>query len=188
VALVIGLWAALASGNRRLLTGVIIAAIVGGLGFLVPYSYIRSAQGLPPIHDITTDTENPPLFVAVLPLRAGARNPPEYLGEQVATRQREGYPDLKPVSLAQPPAAVHEKALAAVKSLGWELVASEPSEGRIEATETTFWYGFKDDVVIRLQPQGDGTLMDVRSKSRVGGGDVGANAARIRKFIALVSK
>jgi uncharacterized protein (DUF1499 family) len=67
--------------------------------------------------------------------------------------------------------------------MGWEIVAADVEEGRIEATDRTFWFGFKDDVVIRLTPSGERTIVDVRSKSRVGGSDVGTNARRIRSFL-----
>lgn len=187
VALAAGLWAALATGNRRLLVLIAAAAIVGGLGFYIPYSYRYPGTPIPPIHDISTDTEDVPAFVAVLPLREGARNPVAYGGPEIAAQQHEAYPDLKPVALAMPPEAAQQKALSAARQLRWVLVASEPAEGRIEATATTFWYGFKDDIVIRLKPAGGGTLMDVRSLSRIGRGDAGANAFRIRKFIALMT-
>ena len=81
-----------------------------------------------------------------------------------------------------PPDAAFERALSAVHALGWELVADDTGAGRIEATDTTFWYGFKDDVVVRIRPDGGGSRIDVRSKSRVGRSDVGANAARIRAY------
>ena len=84
------------------------------------------------------------------------------------------------------PAAAFPRVEAAVKELGWDVVASVPAEGRIEATDTTRFMGFKDDVVIRLRAEGGGTRIDIRSKSRVGMGDVGANAARVRTFLALV--
>ena len=71
-------------------------------------------------------------------------------------------------------------------SLGWEIVSVSENEGRIEATATTFWFGFKDDVVIRVREDSGGTRIDLRSVSRVGGGDLGANAARIRAFIDAI--
>jgi len=165
--------------------GVLAIALLIGLGAAsVPYSQLRKARSLPPIHDITTDTVEPPPFVAVLPLRAGASNKAEYGGDEIAAKQKSGYPDIQPVHLAAAPAEAFPKALAAAKAMGWEIVAENPAEGRIEATATTFWFGFKDDVVLRLRPDGTGTRVDMRSVSRVGGSDVGANAARIRAFFA----
>ncbi|WOJ92899.1 DUF1499 domain-containing protein [Congregibacter variabilis] len=162
----------------------LVVALALGLGTAyLPWSGVQKVRSLPFIHDITTDTENPPAFVAVLPLRVDAPNPPEYLGEEVASRQRESYPDIKTVTLEMPADQTFARALEVVEAMGWELVASEPSDGRIEATETTFWFGFKDDVVIRIAGTAGGSRLDVRSKSRVGRSDVGANAERIRKFM-----
>lgn len=141
------------------------------------------AQSVPPIHDISTDTRDPPRFVAVLPLRRDASNPPEYAGPETAAKQREAYPDIQPERLTVPPAQAFERALNVARAMGWEIHAAEPKEGRIEATATTFWFGFKDDVVLRIRPAPGGSLLDVRSKSRVGRGDVGKNAARIRDYL-----
>ena len=162
----------------------LVALIVSAAVVYVPWSWLRKARSVPPIHDITTDTERPPEFVAVLPLRAGAPNPPEYAGAQAAAQQRTAYPDIQPVTMQAAPAAVFRLAQAAAEDMGWEIVAADSAGGRIEATATTQWFGFKDDVVIRIEPAGQGSRIDVRSKSRVGGGDVGANAARIRKYVA----
>jgi uncharacterized protein (DUF1499 family) len=160
------------------------AALVVGLAIAwVPWNGVQTARSLPFIHDITTDTVDPPEFVAVRPLRADAPNPPEYAGEEVAAQQREGYPDLESLYLNVEPADVFDRALSVAEDLGWEIVAAEPAEGRIEATDTTFWFGFKDDVVIRIEEAPTGSRVDVRSKSRVGRSDVGANAARIRSFL-----
>ncbi|WOJ96973.1 DUF1499 domain-containing protein [Congregibacter brevis] len=166
--------------------GVVSLVVTLVLGFgtaYLPWSGVQKVRSLPYIHDISTDTTNPPVFVAVLPLRLDAPNPPEYPGEDVASQQREAYPDIKTLALAMPSDQVFERALAVAEGMGWKIVAREPSDGRIEATETTFWFGFKDDVVIRIAGTADGTRLDVRSKSRVGMSDVGANAERIRNFL-----
>jgi uncharacterized protein (DUF1499 family) len=148
----------------------------------VPFLFQRRVKQLPMIHDISTDTEDPPAFVAALPLRAGAANPPEYAGAEAAAKQHAAYPDIQPIELADPPVRAFERALATARAQGWEIVAEVPAEGRIEAVATTTFFGFKDDVVIRIRPHGSGSRLDVRSKSRVGRSDVGANAARIRRF------
>ena len=166
--------------------GVAGAGIVLGLAMVsVPGAFIVSARGAPPIHDITTDPDNPPAFVAILPRRAGAANPPEYAGSEVSAQQRRSYPDIRPLVLSGSAADVFDRALAAVQDLGWDLVASDRAAGRIEAVDTTFWFGFKDDVVIRITPEAsDRTArVDVRSKSRVGVGDVGTNARRVRTLL-----
>ena len=159
-------------------------ALILGLGTAsLPWSGVQKVRSLPYIHDISTNTTNPPVFVAVLPLRVDAPNPPEYLGEEVASQQREAYPDIKTLMLTMPADQAFARAHEVAEGMGWEIVASEPNDGRIEATETTFWFGFKDDVVIRIAGTAGGSLLDVRSKSRVGRSDVGANAARIRRFL-----
>jgi uncharacterized protein (DUF1499 family) len=162
-----------------------------GLGLVsagVPWFWRHRAEQVPPIHDITTDVHRPPKFVAVLPLRANAPNPATYGGEEVAQAQEKAYPDIRPLVLASlPPAAAFARALAAVRAEGWDLVAADSSAGRIEATATTGWFGFKDDVVVRIEPQGAGSKVDVRSVSRVGGSDVGTNARRIREYLRRVA-
>jgi uncharacterized protein (DUF1499 family) len=144
------------------------------------------ASRVPAIHDVTTDTTRPPTFVAILPLRDGAVNPVDYGGPEVAAKQQKAFPDIGPVTLNLPPDRAFDRALAAARTMGWDLVASDPAGGRIEATDTTFWFGFKDDVVIRITPQPNGSRIDVRSLSRVGIGDIGANASRIRRYLAAM--
>jgi uncharacterized protein (DUF1499 family) len=138
---------------------------------------------VPPIHDVTTDPDDPPRFVAVLPLRREAPNSAEYAGPTLAAQQRAGYPDLAPVHLADPPPQAFARAVAAARSLGWQIVAAAPAEGRLEATDRTRWFGFRDDVVVRVLPEAGGSRVDVRSVSRVGRSDLGTNARRIRRFL-----
>jgi uncharacterized protein (DUF1499 family) len=184
--LVVGLVASvlnLRKGTQGMVAISVLATLVG-LGVTLNYlNWFSKAQGVPPIHDISTDTMNPPEFVAVAPLRADAPNPVEYAGAEAAAKQLEGYPDLATVHLAADPGRVFDASVQAAKDLGWDMVAEAPSEGRIEATDTTSYFGFKDDVVIRIRPDGPGSAVDVRSKSRVGMGDVGANADRISAFL-----
>lgn len=184
----LSLLAMLTTRPRGASLGMLVAALgVGALSLGVPYTYQRTARALPPIHDISTDTNDPPVFVAVLPLRAGAPNSAEYAGDSIASLQRAAYPDLQPVQLSEAPGAVYGRALRAAESMGWTMVASDPTAGRLEATATTTWFGFKDDVVIRLRAEGSGTRVDVRSVSRVGRSDVGANAARIRAYVKALN-
>jgi len=160
------------------------ALLIGAITFAVPWQQLRTARSVPPIHDITTDLGNPPEFVAVLPLRADAPNSTVYEGEEIAAQQRAAYPDIAPLFFETSTSAVFTQALDAARAMGWEIVAADSTAGRIEATATTRWFGFKDDVVVRITPDGSRTRVDVRSLSRVGGSDVGANAARIRKYMA----
>lgn len=160
--------------------------VIGLLLVLIPWQWRTRAQGVPPIHDITTDVQNPPAFVAVAPLRADAPNPIEYGGPEVAAQQREGYPDIRPLVLDLQKPEAFERALDAVREMDWEIVEANAADGRIEATDQTFWFGFKDDVVVRLSPAEGRTILDVRSLSRVGGGDAGTNARRIREYLEIV--
>jgi uncharacterized protein (DUF1499 family) len=159
-------------------TLVLLAAVA-----VVPVSHLRGAGRVPPIHDITTDLDDPPRFVAVLPRRQGAPNTAEHGGPALAAQQRAGYPDLGPARLAAPPERVFARAVDVARGLGWEIVATAPAEGRLEATDRTRWFGFRDDVVVRIRPDGPGSRVDVRSVSRVGRSDLGTNARRIRAFL-----
>jgi hypothetical protein len=162
----------------------LLALGLGVAAAALPWSWQRRARQVPPIHDITTDTDDPPEFVAMLPLRADAPNPAEYGGPEIAAQQREGYPDLRSLVLAStPPADAFRRALDAARAEGWEIVAADSAAGRIEATATTGWFGFKDDVVVRIRPEGGGSVIAVRSVSRVGKSDVGTNARRIRAYL-----
>jgi uncharacterized protein (DUF1499 family) len=174
-------------GRRRGFSLALAGSLLGLLVFAVPWQWERTAQRLPLIHDITTDTETPPAFVAVLPLRARAPNPAEYGGAEIAAQQRADYPELGPLLLQIPPRQAFQSALTAARDMGWEIVAADATAGRIEATATTFWFGFKDDVVVRVTPVERGSRIDVRSVSRVGRGDVGANAKRIKAYLARVA-
>lgn len=184
-ATVAGLAAGLLAYRRGARVGTLLAAVaflVGMAAFVIPFQWQRAARNVPPIHDITTDLENPPAFEAVVPLRADAPNTlerPPVLTEQ----QRQGYPDIAPITLTMPADQVFDRALAAAQDAGWQIVTADKGSGRIEATATTRWFGFQDDVVVRLTPWGAGTRVDVRSVSRVGRSDAGTNARRIRAYL-----
>ena len=166
-------------GAALSLAGILAGLFVAG----IPWSWLRTVKQVPAIHDISTDTEDPPKFASVLPFRKDAANPAEYGGSAIAAKQREGYPDIVPHRIKAAPDRVFGKALQAARAMGWEIVDTRPGELRIEATDTTFWFGFKDDVVIRIMPEQQGSRVDVRSLSRVGSSDVGTNAKRIRAYL-----
>lgn len=163
---------------------VMLCALPAVVLFAYWFWHVRS---VPPIHDITTDTQNPPAFHAVLTHRVGAPNPSEYGGMEVAAQQRRAYPDIGSLRLAVSTAHASAAARETVRDMGWEIVAADETAGRIEATDTTFWFGFKDDVVIRIVPSNGGSLIDVRSVSREGRSDLGTNARRIRTFLVRLS-
>lgn len=161
----------------------VIGIALGALSFGVPGHWSRIAKRVPMIHDITTDTQDPPRFVAILPLRKDASNSAEYGGPEIAGKQREAYPDIRPLEVGFPPARAYERALAAARRMGWQVVHASAPDGRIEAVATTRWFGFKDDIVIRIAARAEGgSRVDIRSASRVGMSDLGTNAHRIRTF------
>jgi uncharacterized protein (DUF1499 family) len=179
----VALVVSLARGSRRGAGFAALALIVAFAAFAIPWRMQSQARQVPPIHDITTDPEDPPTFVAVVARRQGARNPVEYGGPAVAAEQRRAYPDIRPLDVNAPPARAFAAAEIAARKLGWEIVEAVPEEGRLEATATTQWFGFKDDVAVRVRPHGAGSRVDVRSLSRIGVGDLGVNARRVRAFI-----
>lgn len=176
-------------GQGKMLGITLSSALLAMIAWYIPNSYLPGdGVSIPAIHDITTDLDNPPEFVAVMPLRGADSNTTDYgnwgemTPERQASLQREAYPDIVTQTFDDPANVVFDRALAAARDQGWEIVAAEPAEGRIEATATTFWFRFKDDVVIRIRETEGTTYLDARSTSRVGVSDVGKNAARLRAF------
>lgn len=171
--------------NRNLLA---IALLVAVVPVVVMVPQILKGRSVPPIHDITTDTSNPPAFDAVLALRGEQSNPVEYgagLGSpgELAQLQAGAYPDVKPLQTDLSRGDAVARADKVLADMGMEVVNVDAEAGIVEAVATTFWFGFKDDLVVRVTPQAEGSLVDVRSVSRVGRSDLGANAARIQRFL-----
>lgn len=166
----------------------LLGVVIGGLlaGLMLHWKQI--AERVPRIHDITTDTENPPKFVTILRLLKSDENSPVYGGEEVAAQQRKAYPDIGPLILPVPPDQAFERAVAVARRQGWQIIDTDKDERRIEAVATTFWFGFKDDIVIKLRRQNSGSRVDIRSESRVGVSDLGKNAERIRKFLQAMKE
>jgi fatty-acyl-CoA synthase len=180
-----------------------------GLGYL---QYVRSqSSAIPPIHDVATNIEDPPAFSPALmrerqasganplnPMTAPLGSIEAYKGPRFADRHarsvgelgREAYPDLRPLTVTAPRerlfAALREEA----QERGWTIATDNPASGVFEATAQTFWFGFRDDVAVRVRPGAapDQLQVDARSTSRVGLGDMGANAARLRDYLADVSE
>lgn len=187
-----------------------LALIIPVFGFGQLAGVQKKVASLPFIHDITTDTQNVPTFTnAILSERAEVEgvNTVDYVGKKARTSakdadgkpvmklvsvlqtQTKAYADIRPLILESDPDVVFGEAKAAAKQMGWAIKSENVQAGILEATDTTFWYGFKDDIVIRIRPsEGGGSVLDVRSISRIGGSDIGANAARIRKFLKLMRK
>ncbi len=165
----------------------LLSAVIGAAAAYTPWQIAQQAKSLPRIHDISTDLADPPMFIAVLKLRANAPNPATYGGPEVAAAQRSAYPDIQPLLLNAPTAEVFAAALAEAKKQDWQIAAQDAQTGRIEATATTFWFGFKDDIVVRITAADGKSRVDVRSVSRVGKSDVGKNAQRIRDYLTALS-
>lgn len=174
----------------------LVATASAGAAAYAPIKMRELVRANPFIHDITTDFENPPAIIAAAD--RPRKNPPDYVGDEtvrdsdmtVAEAQRAAFPDIAPLVVQDDLAAAREKAREAVRAMGMEILAEGPagdSSGdgwRIEAVATSFWYGFKDDFIVRLTPLPEGNVrIDVRSKSRVGSSDLGANARRVRDFM-----
>jgi uncharacterized protein (DUF1499 family) len=163
----------------------VVAFVVGALIAYVPWHYDAMRQAVPPVNDITTDTENPPAYVAVVSLRAAeGANPVTYQGPKFADQQKRAYPDIAPMIIELPPDAAFARALAAAQQMGWTIVAAEQAAGRIEASERSRWYGFTDDIVVRVTGLRPGSRIDVRSSARQGRSDFGVNVARVRAYLS----
>jgi len=168
-----------AAGRPRALAGIIVSLLI--IAPMTPH--ILAAFSVPPIHDITTDTDNPPLFVDILPLRADAPNTADYGGKALAAMQKSAYPGIAPLILAVPPSEAFTRAQKIIEARGWIQVAANAGEGRIEATAETRNMHFRDDVVIRITAVEEGSKIDMRSVSRFGQSDLGVNARRITEFL-----
>jgi uncharacterized protein (DUF1499 family) len=165
----------------------IIAFAGGGVIAYVPWHYDQMRRTVPPIHDITTDPDNPPAFIAVVPLReATDANPVAYEGAKIAGQQRSAYPDIVPLTVAIPPATAFIRALNTAQRMGWRIIAADGETDRIEASDRSRWFGFTDDIVIRITATNSGSRVDLRSSSRMGRSDFGVNAARVTRYLAAL--
>ena len=173
-------------GRRRGFLSTLLALAIGIAAAWTPMTFFLHANNLPRINDITTDATNPPAMVVTLQLRRGAATPATYPGEAVAKQQHDGYPDIAPVVLQVPPDEAFRRVDKVAMNMGWDVVARAPQDGRLEAVDTSEWFGFRDDIVVRIRPEGTGSRVDIRSKSRVGQSDLGVNARRIRAFLAAL--
>ena len=204
----VGLWRTRAASGRF---GRGRAVVGAGLGFVILAIAVRtlaSAGNPPRINDITTDPDDPPVFVAAQKIAANRGRDLAYPGETFASQQREGYPDLAPIRVSDPPDAAFARAERAATALNWDITVRDPTTGVFEAVEVTRIFRFVDDIVVRVRmapasaaepraqrAEGErssegraGSVIDVRSTSRDGKGDIGANAARIRAFRDALSR
>jgi uncharacterized protein (DUF1499 family) len=193
---VLALILALAVKPRKMALVALLALAVPVAAMGIGKNVGKKAGSLPFIHDITTDTQDPPVFSQIIIDQRGAdSNSLEYAGavdprskKPVSEAQHEAYPDIQTVEMALAPDAAFDKAEAVLKSLGMKVASADKSTGVLEATASSFWFGFKDDVVVRIRATDGGSRVDIRSVSRVGGSDIGANAARVRAIMGKLTK
>ena len=174
-------WPSMSNGARVM---ALVGFAVGAVMAYVPWSFYHTLGTVPRIHDITTDTDDPPAFsAAVLKAREAEQAGTTDYNQKTAALQKQGYPDLAPLKTALPPDQAFARALAAAQGMsGWTITGSDAAQGRIEAYQRTTFMGFTDDVIIRVTPDGNGSRIDMRSESRQGISDFGVNAKRIRAY------
>lgn len=177
------------SGRPGALVAGFIALLIAGTTAYIPWNLREAVRRVPPIHDISTDTVNPPQFSRVATLRKTTDHSLAYDGPEVAALQKKGYPDIGPIMLQAPAEKVFDVAKSVLLSMGLLLLEADSAKGHLEATETSLLFGFEDDVVVRISSlPGGATRVDIRSKSRVGRSDLGINAGRVRLFAASMRK
>jgi hypothetical protein len=168
--------------------GLAVAALAIGAMILAYPGYLAVLfYRLPAVNDITTDPVDPPRFEAITKLRPRGANPVAYPGPAAMKFQRAAYPDIEPLLVSVPPIEAYDAALAVITKRKWRIVDLRPPqtgrrEGRIEAVARTPIMGFRDDIVVRVRAAEDGARIDMRSASRYGQHDFGANASRLRSL------
>lgn len=172
--------------RRRGGTVTVIAAAAGFAAAAIPVAVMVNAADKPPINDISTDTVTPPEFKAIDASIRGDDVSPIAYNPAFAPQQERAYPDVRPLDLPLEPGKAFDVAMAACNK-DWQIILADRATGRIEAVETSLWWGYKDDIVIRLTKTAQGTRVDMRSKSRVGESDLGANARRIAAYLDRVA-
>ncbi len=179
------IWQNGSRGMSRILLAFLIDILVLAYPGYLGYQYRK----LPAIHDITTDPIDPPRFESLARLRSGdGTNPAVYAGLYSAEQQRRAYPDIEPVELELPAERAYQIALQLVNKRKWLVIDERPPQpprriGRIEAVARTPVMGFREDIAIRVSPDGEDSRVDIRSSSRYFESDLGSNAARVSKFI-----
>jgi uncharacterized protein (DUF1499 family) len=177
-------WGGIAAARGRASwTGALLGLLVTGV-FL---SLALPSRAYPPYNDFTTDPDDPPAYVKATKLPSNEGRDMTHPGGAVTEAQRHAYPDLKPLDLPLPPPDAFARVIATMKAMpAWEITAADPASGTIEAVATSRLFRFQDDIVIRIRPRDGGSRIDMRSKSRDGRGDLGANAKRIRAFMTAL--
>jgi len=176
------------NGSRGMLR-ILFALVLDILILAYPGYLAWQWRRLPAIHDITTDPIDPPRYEALARLRAtDGANPAAYAGLYSAEQQQLAYPDIEPVTLDVTVQQAFDATLKLVNRRKWLIIDERPPQpprmiGKIEAVARTPIMGFREDVVIRVAPDGAGSRVDIRSSSRYFEHDLGTNAARVAKLI-----
>ncbi|GEO13173.1 DUF1499 domain-containing protein [Microvirga aerophila] len=179
--------------GRRGLGSAIKGLIIASLVLAYPAWLSVRAVTLPAIADVSTDTDDPPAFSrsrAALDARKGLV-PPD-VSPEAREMQREAYVQIAPLTLDLGPEEAFALVRKAAENLGWQVIEAVPpggrmGTGRLEAVDRTMFLRLPDDVTVRIRPRVDGTRIDIRSASRMGRHDFGANAKRIRAFLEEAS-
>ena len=171
------------ANTKRAVAALVVALVV----LVVPLNTMRQGAGVPMIHDITTDLEDPPIFVEVPRKRMSSDNSLD-IDAEVLAAQKAYYTDIGPTMLPMAKAEAFVLVREAVEASGWKVHAQKPNLGYIEATASTPFFGFRDDVIIRVTEQAGSVRVDMRSASRVGLSDLGVNAGRIRDFMEMIAQ
>jgi uncharacterized protein (DUF1499 family) len=173
-------------GDRSLVWRGLLPALVVVVIFLGAAS---RGRGIPRINDITTDPANPPQFVKAQFEPANLGRDLGYPGESFAAQQRQGYPNLAPLSMKLPPDAAYAKVKSTAQARSsWRITRDDPATRTLEGVDSTWLFRFQDDFVIEVRPADGGSVVHMRSKSRDGQGDVGANAKRIQSFFEELNR
>jgi uncharacterized protein (DUF1499 family) len=205
---VIALVLALVVKPRRGLVAALVAVIIPGMALGFVSGIISRAKTAPPIHDIATNIQDPPGYspavsaaraaipgaspiesmTAPMSTLAAYKGKADFADKTVGGLGHAANPDIAPLTLPVAPEEATRLAASVARDRGLKVSLEDPAAGRVEATAQSFWFGFKDDFVVRIRPAADGkgSVVDVRSTSRVGVGDMGANAKRIRAFLAAL--
>jgi uncharacterized protein (DUF1499 family) len=174
--------------GRRGLVMALLGLAIGGVAAYFPWHANQLRGVYPPMHDITTDFTNPPsLDFAAAARQAELGAPPAYPGAETAALQQKFYPGIAPAMLDLPPAQAFDTALAVARARGWTILVADTAAGVIDGYDRSFWFGFTDDIAIRVTASESGSRVDIRSASRQGRGDFGVNATRVRAYLAMLT-
>lgn len=172
---------------RRGIVLAVLGLLIGGTAAYFPWHWNSMRGSYPRVNDVTTDFDNPPSLAFAEGMREAEHgHPVAYDGAKAAAVQKKSYPDIAPAMLDLPTAQAFDRALAVAKAKGWAIVKADPGAGVIDADERSRWFGFTDDIAIRVSPAGESSRVDIRSGARQGGADYGVNAARVHAFLAAL--